>query len=117
MTRHRALVLTAVAPALALVVACGAPAGRPASRAEVCQGFDALGDQLLQGNGVFGNPLFHKAGDLAGLASRYQGQPDLSRDAAALHRIAGADSTTGADLMDATVNIATLCGHPLALGT
>ena len=103
--------LTAVTLATMLVVAgCGGPT----TKQEVCDSFDALGTQFMQGNGIFGNPLFHKAEDLAGIAGRYDGEPDLSGDADRLQEIADSDSTSGLELMNATTHIAELCGHPLA---
>lgn len=101
----------------ALVMAALLPAGcstGPSTREQVCGSFDALGSQLLQGNGIIGNPLFHKVGNLADVAGRYHDGPDLTADAKALHRIAGSDSTSGTELMQATTHIAALCGHPLA---
>lgn len=96
-------------------VGCEKVAG-PSSKAEVCQGFEELGQQLLQGNGVIGNPLFHKADDLGDLAEHYEGTADLSQDAGRLHDIAAADSTSNAELTDATQQVAALCGHPLGIG-
>ncbi len=85
----------------------------PATREDVCKSFDRLGVQLFQGNGIFGNPLFHRADELSDLAGRYHGANDLSVDAKALHDIAESDSTNGDELMSATRHIADLCGHPL----
>jgi hypothetical protein len=102
--------LTVVALATMLVAACGGPT----TKDEVCDSFDALGTQLLQGNGILGNPLFHKAKALADIAGRYDGDPDLSGDADRLQDIADSDSTSGLELMNATARIAELCGHPLS---
>ncbi len=101
--------------ALAATVAAGGCTSGPSTKAEVCGAFDELGAQLLQGNGIIGNPLFRKAGRLSDIADRYE-QKDLSRDAAALDRISDADSTSGNELMNATMGIADLCGHPLGIG-
>jgi hypothetical protein len=101
-----ALVLTSV-----LISGC---TSGPSTKEQVCTSFDALGTQLLQGNGIIGNPLFHKAAALADMAGRYPGSPNLADDAKALHRIAGGDSTSGMELTRATTHIAQLCGHPLA---
>ncbi len=105
----RVIVMTAL-PAVALT-ACFA--GGPTSKADVCASFTALDKQLLEGNGIIGNPLFHKARDLADVAGRYSGTPSLAGDAAALDKIAKSDSTSGAELTRATTHIAELCGHPL----
>ncbi|MBM7790444.1 hypothetical protein [Tenggerimyces flavus] len=61
---------------------------------------------------ILGNPLFRKADLLSDVAERYE-ERDLSADAAALERIADADSTNGNELRNATMGIADLCGHPL----
>jgi hypothetical protein len=104
--------------AAAVLAGTGALAGcvsGPSTQADVCGAYDDLGKQLMQGNGVLGNPLFHKADDLADVAKRYQAT-DLSTDAAALHRIAKSDSTSDQEIEQATPRIADLCGHPLGLG-
>lgn len=106
---------TALCLAVAGAVFVGGCATGPTTKEEVCQEFDELGTQLLQGNGIFGNPLFTKAGVLSNVADRYE-ERDLSADAAALDRIADADSTSGYELMNATRGIADLCGHQLGLG-
>lgn len=112
----RKAVLVVLAPALIVATAAVASCSTgPSTQAEVCGAYDELGRQVLQGNGLFGNPLFHKADDLAGVAKRYEAA-DLSSDAAALHRIAKSDSTNGMEIMQATTAIANLCGHPLGLG-
>jgi hypothetical protein len=113
-TGWRAAMPTMVAAALIGVGVTSCSSG-PATRTDVCNAYDDLGRQLMQGNGLIGNPLFHKADDLAGVAKRYQAA-DLSSDATALHRIAKSDSTSGMELMQATTAIADLCGHPLGLG-
>jgi hypothetical protein len=84
----------------------------PSTQSEVCKTFDELGLQILQGNGIIGNPLFHKAEELSGIVKRYDGA-DLAEDAAALRKIADSDSTNSAELMNATTHIAALCGHAL----
>ncbi len=88
----------------------------PTTQADVCAEFDKLGDRLLHANGVLDNALFGQADDLADVAERYAGEPDLAADAAALAAIADSDSTTSLALMDATSTIAGLCGHPLGAG-
>jgi hypothetical protein len=106
--------VTAVVSLAAAGMLLSGCATRPANKAEVCDAFDDLGTQLLEGNGVFGNPLFNKADDLADIADRYEGSPSLTGDAAALKEIADSEATSGAELMAATESIATLCGHPLS---
>jgi hypothetical protein len=85
----------------------------PSTKAEVCASFDKLGQRLRGANGIFDNAVFSQAGDLAGLAGRYKGTPDLSRDAEALENIADSNATNGFQLMRATQSIARLCGHSL----
>jgi hypothetical protein len=88
----------------------------PSTKEEVCTAFDDLGKQVLQGNGVFGNLVFHKADTLSDVAKRYPDR-DLSRDAKALKDIADSSSTSGAEIMAATSRIANVCGHPLMFGS
>jgi hypothetical protein len=104
-----------VAAVAAVAIGTAGCASVPSSKSELCASFSALDKQLLKGNGVFGNPLFHAVDDLGDIAARY---PDatVSRDGAALHKIADSDSTSGGELMDATAHIANVCGHPLGLG-
>lgn len=106
----RVTAVVSLAAAGLLLAGC---ASEPASKAEVCAVFDELGSQAMEGNGVFGNPLFNKAEDLADVADRYEEGPSLAGDAAALQEIADSDSTSGMELMGATGSIADLCGHPL----
>ena len=105
--------VTAVASLAAAGMLLPACATQPTDKTEVCAAFDELGTQLLEGNGVFGNPLFNKAEDLADIADRYEGGPSPTGDATALEAIADSDATSGAELMAATESMATLCGHPL----
>lgn len=100
--------------AVAVVLLAAACSSGPATKDEVCGSFDDLGAQMLQGNGIFGNPLFRAAESLADTADRYDGS-DISADAERLHKIADADSTSVAELMNATPQIARLCGHPLGI--
>jgi outer membrane murein-binding lipoprotein Lpp len=102
--------LTAAVSAVAILVGCSST---PSTDEEVCGSFNELGTQVLEGNGIIGNPLFKKVDELANVVGRYEGQPDLSADAEALHEIADSDSTSGEELMNATMAIANLCGHPL----
>jgi hypothetical protein len=115
---RRVVVRTASSIVLILLPVLGTSAcsSGPTTKAQVCKSFDELGAQLVQGNGVFGNPLFHKAGKLADVADRYEDGDALSSDAAQLHSIASSDSTDINALMNATTNIAALCGAPLGVG-
>ena len=108
--KHYRVGVAALVAALSLA-GCGY--GSPATKDDVCSRYDALDKQLIEGNGVFGNPLFRKVEQLADTADRFQGSPDLKADAETLHDIADSDATTAAELRDATGNIADLCGHPL----
>ena len=117
MNRVRRALITASTAALLLLTTSACGATGPASQADVCKGYDELNQQFLNGNGVFGNPLFRKTEDMADLADRYEGTPDLSRNADDLHKVADADSLTGEDLRNGTSDIADLCGHPFGLPT
>jgi hypothetical protein len=110
--RFRVALAAALSAVAAIVVGCSST---PATEAEVCSLFDELGTQLLEGNGIIGNPLFRKTEQLADLASRYEGAPDLTADAEALQQIADSDSTSGEELMNASMGIANLCGHTLGI--
>jgi hypothetical protein len=100
---------------LVITVAMVGCTAKPATKQEVCRSFDGLGAQLLQGNGIIGNPLFRHADELSDVADRYHGPDDLSADAKALHGIAKSDDTSGEELMNATRHIADMCGHPLGM--
>lgn len=112
--RHRpaGVVRLAVASLLTIGV-LGACASGPSSREDVCGAFDELGAQMMRGNGVFSNPLFHKADHLSDVAGRYE-EADLSVDSRALHRIAKSDSTSDLEITQATNRIAAMCGHQLS---
>lgn len=98
------------------VTAVGCGDREPTSKEEVCRAYTELGAQVTQSNGLFDNPVFWKADALGDVAKRYDGVPSLAGDAEALRGIADADSTSGLELMNATRNIAELCGHPLGIG-
>lgn len=83
-----------------------------ATRDSICLKYDELSERLRQGNGIFDNPLFNKAGDLGDVAARYDGDVGVNVDGEMLKRIASADSTNGAELEAASRNIADLCGAP-----
>ncbi|WP_328450370.1 MULTISPECIES: hypothetical protein [unclassified Amycolatopsis] len=111
----RAVALGAVV-AVALAGLSGCASG-PVDRRALCTGFDELGRTLMTAvGGIFDNAVFSSADDLSDLAERYSGA-DLSADAAALGKIADSDETSGTELQRATRQTATVCGHPLGLGT
>jgi hypothetical protein len=87
----------------------------PSTKEEVCTSFDHLREKAVGANGLWDNAVFHKAGELSGLAGRYEGT-DLSADAAALKKIADSDSTTVFALEKATTSISRLCGHDFVVG-
>lgn len=100
--------------AAALLSGCGDRG--PTAKAEVCDSFTQLSTQLLQGNGIIGNPLFGKVKDLASNAQRFEGDPGVVSDGQKLADLGNKDTLSGVDLMNQSTNIATLCGHPLGLG-
>jgi|SRR3954463_16069347 hypothetical protein len=111
---HRVSRAATVALALCLAGSVAGCVKSPSSKDDVCSTYDELGKQYMQGNGIIGNPLFHKAGDMADVASRYKGEPSLTQDAKALRAIADSDATDGLQLANATTHIAQLCGHTFA---
>ncbi|MEU9396355.1 molybdenum ABC transporter substrate-binding protein [Streptomyces sp. NPDC048324] len=119
MTHHvlaaRRIAVAVAAVGLFMLTATACATG-PTSKKEVCDQYDSLSERMGIGR-VFGNPVFSAAGDLADVADRYEGPEDLSADAKQLQSISDSDSTNGLELSNATTNIATLCGHPLGLGT
>ncbi|WP_156724775.1 molybdenum ABC transporter substrate-binding protein [Streptomyces apocyni] len=86
----------------------------PATRADVCRGYEELGSELRQFR-VIDNAVFRKAGTLADLADRYEGPEDLSADAEKLDGISDSHTTTSLALRKASTRIADLCGAPLPL--
>jgi hypothetical protein len=106
----------AVASAGVLILG-GCSSGGPATETQLCKQFDSLGSQLLQGNGIIGNPLFHATKELGDLARRYPNNVGVAADGAALKKIGGGESLSGGDLENATQHIADVCGHPLGIGT
>jgi hypothetical protein len=111
MRRQRQITGTTIGLVAVLLAGCSSG---PSTKAEVCSSFDSLGTKLMHANGILDNGIFDEAGNLGDTAGRYQGA-DLSRDASALKKIADSSSTSGAALMNATGEVANLCGHPLAL--
>lgn len=90
--------------------------GGPAAKAEVCESFSQVGTQLLQGNGIIGNPLFNSVKNLGSTAQRFEGDPGVISDGQKLAELGGKDTLSDNDLRNASTNIANLCGHPLGLG-
>ncbi|MDQ0795055.1 molybdenum ABC transporter substrate-binding protein [Streptomyces sp. B1I3] len=117
MTGIRPAPLSAVGAALLILTTAACGSFGPVGKEEVCTGFDELSAQFVQGNGVIGNPLFRKAEEMADLADRYDGTPDLSEDADGLHKVADSDSMSGQDLAENTTRIAGLCDRPMGFGT
>jgi hypothetical protein len=91
--------------------------GGPSTQAELCKQFDALDSQVLQGNGIIGNPLFHASKKLGDTAKRYPSNAGVTSDGQALTKLSGGSSLSGTDLENATQHIADLCGHPLGIGS
>lgn len=84
----------------------------PTTKAELCDSYDELSEQLLEGNGIFGNPLFKAAGKLGRAAENYEGDASVRSAGEALSRIADSDETTGGELSDAAGPIGSHCGRP-----
>ena len=108
-------------PSLVLALAVAVPglsacSQKPSTRDDLCSEFSALGKQLLQGNGVFGNPLFRQTKDLGNVAKRYEDDEGVQRDGEELVKLGKGKSLSGQDLMGATHSIANVCGHPLGIG-
>lgn len=95
--------------AAAVTASCGSG---PATRAELCDTYDALSRQLLEGNGIFTNPLFRAADKLGKAAQSYEGDAEVNSAGDDLREIADADETTGGELTDASAPIAAECGKP-----
>jgi hypothetical protein len=110
------ILLVTTTAALAVLGVAGCALGST-TRTQVCQQFDDLGTKVANANGLFDNPVFSEASDLADTASHYPGTPNLGSDAASLRDIADSDSTSGLELENATTHIAELCGHPFGIGT
>lgn len=66
--------------------------GGPSTKAEVCQDFDAMGRQLLAGNGLFGNPAFDALRTAGSTASRYPDDAGVKSDGDSLVTLSDADS-------------------------
>lgn len=88
----------------------------PSTQQEVCNDYSDLSSQALEGNGIFGNPVFNAAESLGDTASRYEGDANVSAEGAELKAIADSDSTSILELQEASVSIAAMCGQaPLAI--
>ena len=107
---------TNILSTLLVPVLSACSSGGPTTRADLCKEFSALGHQLLQGNGVIGNPLFRQTKELGSVAKRYEDDAGVQSDGKALIKIGKSDSLSGADLMDASRHIGDVCGHPLGIG-
>jgi hypothetical protein len=93
--------------------ACG---GGLSTRASVCGVYDELGRQLVSSHPLSDNVIFRDARALADEASNYMESPAIQAEAEGIRRIGKSNSTTPAELLDATTAIAGLCGHPLGVG-
>lgn len=100
----------AAATALALTAVMTGCSTAPTTQAEVCAAYDELAEQALQGNGIFGNPLFKAVEKLADKAGAYEGGGSVAAAADRLHDIADADSTSIGEIEDAASAIGQLCG-------
>jgi hypothetical protein len=106
-----------LALAAATVVLAGCFNSEPTTKAALCEKFDALGKELLTTHVFSDNAVFRRAGDMADAAERYEASPAVQAEAKRIRKIADSDSTSGAELMNATRTVANECGHPLGLGT
>jgi hypothetical protein len=86
---------------------------QPTSQAEVCAAYTRVYDEMNDpANDIYANALFDAVGDLASVASRYNGgDVDLRADAAALKSIAESTSTFDSSIISASSTIAVLCGR------
>jgi hypothetical protein len=107
---------TVIVSALLLPLLGACSQGGPTTRADLCKEFSTLGHQLLQGNGVIGNPLFRQTKELGSVAKRYPDDEGVQSDGKALVKIGKSDSLSGEDLMNASQHISDVCGHPLGIG-
>jgi hypothetical protein len=110
------VVACAVAAVTAIAVVSGCGTRGPSTKAEVCDSFTQVGSQLLQGNGIIGNPLFQKVKDLGTTAQRFEGDSNVVSDGQKLTDLGARDTLSGDDLLNASMNISSLCGHPMGLG-
>lgn len=79
--------------------------GGETSTEDLCKEYDDLSAQLLEGNGIIGNPLFNAVGRLGRLAERHD-DPDVAANGRVLSALADSDEIIGRQLDDATGAIA-----------
>jgi hypothetical protein len=101
---------------IVVVVALAGCSFGPTTKDEVCESYQELGHSVSNANGIFDNAIFSDAGTLSSVAGRYEGGSQLESDAEALDAIADSKSTTVLALMNATQQIAQLCGQQLGRG-
>ena len=115
MRRHRLL-----SPLLVLMLSgatvTGCFSSEPTTRAALCEKFDALGTELMTTHLLSDNAVFRRAGDVADAAAHYEAAPAVQAEAKRIRKIADSDSTSGAELRNATRAVADVCGHPLGFG-
>lgn len=75
-----------------------------------------MGRQLLAGNGLFGNPAFDAVRTAGSTASRYPDDAGVKSDGDSLVTLSDADSLSINDVLNGSMNIATLCGHQAVFG-
>jgi hypothetical protein len=113
---HLRVLACAAAAVTAVAVVSGCGSRGPSTKAEVCDSFSQVGAQLLQGNGIIGNPLFHSVKDLGSTAQRFASDASVVSDGQKLSELGGKNTLSGEDLRNASINLANLCGHPLGFG-
>jgi hypothetical protein len=94
-----------------VLTACGSAEG-PSTRAELCDGYDALSDEMRDVNGLFDNAIFSAAGDLGRIAQRYDDNGTVQTAGEQLVQISDSDETSFDELMTAVVGIQGECGAP-----
>lgn len=104
--RGLALVLLA-----AVATGCGLSAG-PSTQAELCDGYDALGDEIRNVNGLWDNGIFSAAADLGRTARRYEDNTSVQTSGDQLIKISDSDETSFDALSTAAIEIQAECGAP-----
>lgn len=118
MTRISRLARATLILALMVAVTTGlAACGGASDRASVCGAFDDLGKQALSPHPFSDSIIFRKARELADQAASYEKSSAVHDEADELKSIGKSDSTSLGEIRNATTAIATLCGHPLGIGT
>lgn len=102
--------LTMVVLAIVLT-ACGLSAG-PSTQAQLCDGYDALSDEVRDVNGLFDNAIFSAAGDLGRTAQRYEDNATVQTAGEQLVQISDSDETSFDELSTAAVEIQAECAAP-----